>query len=395
MVRFQKLVGVSVYAVVALTFSFGFAQEGESRQTLRQTSADVAALPVAGTSAEFGNSNARTASRSTARNTVYRQASARTDVYDYPGRDLPSNENSGYGLSRNTADARMTNQLSLGRSVSTGNLGSRTQVPQNQGIQLQSYQRQIDSRPPVYNINPNATLGNRIARNTTSSRSPIEQQVSSTLPIRQNVKRQALGSNVGNGGAVAVNPAASVSVAQQAQAQAVQLAQQAQAQQAQAAQTLAQAQQAQSIAAQLAQSTQVARQTALQQSTLGLGGPQYRTAQNCACTPAYNPQAYNPATAAYQTPTLNPNAGSGLGLGGQNFQPLGGFQLPQGVGTPQFGAQGARWWTPFVSGSGVYSPLLKLQNMPIGTYLGQGIIGQPTAYVDGQPVRNLLRYISP
>ena len=94
--------------------------------------------------------------------------------------------------------------------------------------------------------------------------------------------------------------------------------------------------------------------------------------------------------------------GAGLGLGGQNFQPQGGvgfnqpnFQLPQGVGTPQFGAQGARWWTPFVSGSGAYSPLLKLQNMPVGTYLGQGVIGQPTAYVDGQPVRNLLRYVSP
>jgi len=27
--------------------------------------------------------------------------------------------------------------------------------------------------------------------------------------------------------------------------------------------------------------------------------------------------------------------------------------------------------------------------------LGQGLIGQPTAYVDGQPLRNLLRYVAP
>lgn len=42
-----------------------------------------------------------------------------------------------------------------------------------------------------------------------------------------------------------------------------------------------------------------------------------------------------------------------------------------------------------------YQPILKFQNMPPGTYLGQGFIGQPTAYVDGQPLRNLLRYIFP
>jgi hypothetical protein len=62
---------------------------------------------------------------------------------------------------------------------------------------------------------------------------------------------------------------------------------------------------------------------------------------------------------------------------------------------PQYGAQGAKWWTPFVTGSGTYPPVIRRQNMPVGTYLGQGLIGQPTAYVDGQPVRNLLRYISP
>ncbi len=42
-----------------------------------------------------------------------------------------------------------------------------------------------------------------------------------------------------------------------------------------------------------------------------------------------------------------------------------------------------------------YQPLLRFQNLPPGSYLGQGMIGQPTAYVDGQPFRNLLRYIFP
>ncbi len=42
-----------------------------------------------------------------------------------------------------------------------------------------------------------------------------------------------------------------------------------------------------------------------------------------------------------------------------------------------------------------YRPVVRLQNLPPGTYVGQGIIGQPKAYVDGQPMRNLFRYILP
>lgn len=40
-------------------------------------------------------------------------------------------------------------------------------------------------------------------------------------------------------------------------------------------------------------------------------------------------------------------------------------------------------------------PLIPLRSMPYGTYLGQGIIGQPVAYVEGEPVRNFLRYVFP
>ena len=81
----------------------------------------------------------------------------------------------------------------------------------------------------------------------------------------------------------------------------------------------------------------------------------------------------------------------GFGAAGQG----GGYPLQAGIGVPQFNQTGGNWWSPFISGSGYYTPLLNFRNMPQGTYLGQGIIGQPTAYVDGQPLRNLLRYVSP
>jgi hypothetical protein len=48
---------------------------------------------------------------------------------------------------------------------------------------------------------------------------------------------------------------------------------------------------------------------------------------------------------------------------------------------------------PYLTGN--FQPIVATQNMPPGTYLGRGLIGQPTAYVDGQPVRNLFRYIFP
>ena len=41
----------------------------------------------------------------------------------------------------------------------------------------------------------------------------------------------------------------------------------------------------------------------------------------------------------------------------------------------------------------VYQPLVQLQNMQPNTYPGKGIIGSPKLYVDGQPVRNLMRYL--
>lgn len=116
--------------------------------------------------------------------------------------------------------------------------------------------------------------------------------------------------------------------------------------------------------------------------------------------PVFRPQAANLA------PSLVPSTGSVpggfLGQTGANFQvqPQTGFQqFQQGLGVPQFNTNssfgsGGSWFSNGLLGTGAYTPLLPLVNAQ-GARLGQGIIGQPTAYLDGQPLRNLLRYIFP
>ena len=110
---------------------------------------------------------------------------------------------------------------------------------------------------------------------------------------------------------------------------------------------------------------------------------------------------------AFQAPVLQftPPANQVPTLPGPGVAPIAGngFQTPfatnPNVGLPQFGnpvaSQSGRFITPFLTGSGAYQPVIRLANLQPGTYLGQGIIGQPTAYVDGQPIRNLFRYIAP
>jgi len=79
------------------------------------------------------------------------------------------------------------------------------------------------------------------------------------------------------------------------------------------------------------------------------------------------------------------------------YRPYVGVQLPR----IQRRA-GQRIIFPAVNTVGYTSPLTcrngrwfsNYQNAPSGTYLGRGMLGQPTAYVDGQPVRNMLRFIT-
>ena len=96
------------------------------------------------------------------------------------------------------------------------------------------------------------------------------------------------------------------------------------------------------------------------------------TLRNC-CDPVYYAQ----------TQFVTPNTNSGPGAlrtypqYGSNPYPNPGYSISQ----------------PYVRDTWV--PMIPLRSMPYGTYLGQGIIGQPVAYVDGEPVRNFLRYIFP
>ena len=111
--------------------------------------------------------------------------------------------------------------------------------------------------------------------------------------------------------------------------------------------------------------------SALQQPVLQLQQP---AATQVPSLPATNTAFQAPSTGLFQTSP---------------------FATTPSVGLPQFQSQQNRWWTPFITGSGAYQPVIRLANIQPGTYLGQGLVGQPTAYVDGQPIRNLFRYVFP
>jgi len=42
-----------------------------------------------------------------------------------------------------------------------------------------------------------------------------------------------------------------------------------------------------------------------------------------------------------------------------------------------------------------YRPVVPVVPMPRAYVIGRGIVGQPTVYVPGQPIRNALRWVSP
>lgn len=89
---------------------------------------------------------------------------------------------------------------------------------------------------------------------------------------------------------------------------------------------------------------------------------------NC-CDPVYQPTQFT-------TPNVNPNPNA--------------LQTYPQYRAPNYGFGGTQ---PYQRTTWV--PVIPLRSMPYGTYLGQGIVGQPVAYVDGEPVRNFLRYVFP
>ena len=117
------------------------------------------------------------------------------------------------------------------------------------------------------------------------------------------------------------------------------------------------------------------------QSGLGLRPAPNLAAQNFNAAPNLNPL---------------PQIGGGAGFGGVqpalSQAPQVGLQNNFGVG--QFNAGNGVFGNSSRTGS-VYQPLFPLLRMPQGSYLGQGVIGQPEAYVNNQPLRNFFRYLLP
>ena len=396
----SSLIAFGCFALIVLSCQLIVAQSDsqERPRRLLQSAAEIASLPSGERSGAVraGFAPAQSGSTSGYQGSFYqRQASG--DVYPYPTSNQPRTGTSSQGafnLSQGNGGGQLSNQISLGSSsTSTGNLGNNRFANSNGFSNAGSNRGGSGS---VYNINAN-------------SRTPVEQQRSSTLnPVEQTRINQLAVERLraeqarinSNPTALASRPPADRTASRD------NLFNQSSGQQSTSAQSTSA----------FRQSNQAAFQNG---STSRNTAPVARCAQACTCCP----QGFTPVTAgfqqgaAFQAPSLNSNVGTGLGLGvpqqqccqpqagfgangfQQGFQPAGfqgnGFQLGAGAGVPQFGAQGARWWTPFVQGSGAYTPILDLTPNNAGTYLGQGIIGQPTAYVNGQLLRNLLRYLSP
>lgn len=67
---------------------------------------------------------------------------------------------------------------------------------------------------------------------------------------------------------------------------------------------------------------------------------------------------------------------------------------PNVAAQPSAGSNGATTaYYPYLTGN--FQPIVATKNLPPGTYMGRGMFGQPTAYIDGQPMRNLFRYVFP
>lgn len=107
--------------------------------------------------------------------------------------------------------------------------------------------------------------------------------------------------------------------------------------------------------------------------------PPYLTAQQAALPQYRYPQPGIYPT-AYQCSPPSPNFPSTGAVPGAFTPPT----LPPNL-TPNL-------YTPNNSG---YTPLFSLGQENYNVQLGRGIIGQPTVYVPGQPVRNFMRYLFP
>lgn len=115
--------------------------------------------------------------------------------------------------------------------------------------------------------------------------------------------------------------------------------------------------------------------------------------QTCGCSPADTYMASSPAvgwtlvdgpvTPISPTPTMAPAAAPWVQSTRQNVA-VNGVPLERSLSPVVLPVQ---LWKPVVTAAGP---------MPAANYrIGKGLIGQPKVYVPGQPIRNLVRYLSP
>ena len=423
----RRTITLGCFALIFLSSELVTAQTGSQERPHRliQSAADIAALPKSGTSAGvragFAPAQSSTSTGvSTNTNTGYQgsfyQRQDGNDVYPYPSSNSPTvgvGSQSAFALSQGSGSS-FSNQVSVGSGTSTGNL-SNVRIPSNTGFSNAGSATRSAASGFASNSNSN-------------SRAPVVQQESSTLaPAAQARFNQAAVDRLRSQQTASnSNPIQPVSRPPTDR-------------------TASQANLFGQSGSSVLPSTSGFRQSTIPSTggstsrNTAATAPVARCAQACCCQQCPQcPQGSTPVTAgfqgaAFQAPSINPNVGAGLGLGTsagvggfnqqqccqpqarvastgfqQGFQGLGlqqGFQgvgLQQGfqgagfgAGVPQFGAQGARWWTPFFRGTGAYNPIFDLTPNNAGTYLGQGILGQPAAYVNGQVLRNVLRYLTP
>ncbi len=128
-------------------------------------------------------------------------------------------------------------------------------------------------------------------------------------------------------------------------------------------------------------------------SELSISAPPVQRVTNL---PPYSPRTAFQQPAANTVPALGtppaqlPNAGAIAPFPNPNCAPNRNYYgqvypYPVNNVPPTFGPT-------FANGP---QPLIRLRTLPRNAYVGQGIIGQPTAYVPGEPLRNIIRYIMP
>ncbi|MCR9116543.1 MAG: hypothetical protein NXI22_06260 [bacterium] len=113
----------------------------------------------------------------------------------------------------------------------------------------------------------------------------------------------------------------------------------------------------------------------------------------CTCQPI----VCRPTGATYTTAqaVLTPTATPVQPAAPQVYQAVPLQQAPAATLSPQLGQVIQPTTAAYPTTRQGFGPLIPLRRqIPEGTFLGQGILGQPAAFVEGQPVRNFVRYLT-